>query len=510
MRQSGTARTFLLVALGLAVAVLAGSVWYLATTGVPGDLTGGTDEPGEDGAEGPAELPLGAGGGPRKPRNRTAQEPGEDDDENGGVVEWGRDPHGDVFDVTPDSLRDVLNSNLWPEVCRQIEVLQRDGKPLPDDVVRKLLDLLRTDGRRLDAVMALGLVTDPATGRMLADLALDTTAPEEARVAALEALARSGQDAGFAQVQGLVEGAADDTPLVRAAYRAIAGMGGTDGAKVLLGALAAHGDDHHTDAVLTALAKLRGGDAALAQTLREARSGGDAQKMDLLLRVGTRMGAAAGPELRTEVRALVESPLALSALGEDAEARERLRMSAIYVASAMGGESLDAVIRLVQSESGNVRQAAVNSLRNARGDDAAAKIVGLLEPNSDRATRYEIASALGATASRKATPALHALLDDPDPGVREAAAASLSGVRDPESVPVILGRIDRAKGDRTMAVCYVKALGQIGVNDALPKLDQLAASEDEFWKEIRPWIRQAANRIRTGNPDATGIADRTK
>jgi HEAT repeat protein len=234
--------------------------------------------------------------------------------------------------------------------------------------------------------------------------------------------------------------------------------------------------------------------------------------VNLLLRVGTQMGAASGPELRREIQALVANPTSLAGMEADQEGRDRIRMSAIFVASSMGGDALAAVIQLAKSETGAVRSASLASLRNARGDDSARQILPLLTADADQTTRYEATVALGATGSREATSTLHRLLDDADGAVREAASQSIAKLRDPASIPVALDwiqRIDasraRTPADVVVARNLIQALGQIGAKDALPKLKALLESKEPVWKENESQIRLAINRIDTGNPDSTRI-----
>ena len=200
MREPGSSRTILLVALSAAVAVVVGGGWYLVTSVTPDDL--GIEEGDE---AGPTPLVPGAPG-PHKPGRaaRGTEDPDEETDDD--IIEGDppdRLPEGEVWTVDDESLRRVLKANVWEEVRRQIDVLQSEGKPIAEDVVRALAELLKTDGRRLDAVLALGQIKDPFAGKLLADFAADTSLPDAARVAALDALAKSGQSAGLQQVRQL-------------------------------------------------------------------------------------------------------------------------------------------------------------------------------------------------------------------------------------------------------------------------------------------------------------------
>lgn len=503
----GAARPLLLAVLGLSVATLGGGLYYLATSdaGHETDPDEGDEE--FDVEDGGGDLPPSGAGDPDRRRRGTPRtgENGEEVDGEGDLFFGDRDPEGDVFVVDDASLRGVLAARHFEEIRRQIDVLQREGKVVPADVVQTLLDLLETDALRIDAMLALGQLTDDASGRLLAELAADAGTPEVVRIAALEALSKSGQAAGLTHVRQLVEAATEDNRLTRQALFAMAAMGGRDGVAPLLSFLAAHSDDPLTDAAVTALAKAKGADAVLAQEVRAARDGADAARLQLLLRVGNQTGAKAGDEFRAEVKRLVESPDALAAISESEETRTEVFATAIAVAASMGGDALDAVIRVARDQTGTFRGVALHALRQARGDAAAAGIASLLAPTLDERARRDVIVALGTTESRKATPHLHAALDDPDANVRHAAATGLGQVRDPASVPVILERLEGAKGDFTLAMQYVNALGTIGDKQALPQLEGLLGRDDTFWKSVEPYVRRAITRIDTGNPQATRI-----
>jgi len=492
----------LLVVLGLSVALLGAALYHLATSDAPQDL-GLEDDPEDGGAE-EKGLPLGAPRPGARPRGERTGNGTERDDE--GDIFWGdRDPTGEVFDVTPESLRAVLAERHFEEIRRQINALQEKGTAVPADVVSALLDMLKTEGSRIDAMLALGQITDDATGRALAELAADANAPEEVRVAALEALAKSGQAAGLTHVKQLAETSTADTKLSRQALFALAAMGGRDGVTPLVSLLTAHPDDALTDAVVTALAKARNADAVLAQELRTAREGGDVARLKLLLRIGNQAGTKSGDEMRAEVIRLVESPDALAALPEDPESRLELYATAVAVAASMGGDALDAAVRVARDQTGVPKGVALHALRQARGDAAAASIAKLWTPGLDARTRLDVVGALGSTESRKATPILHEALLDENQSVRHEAAAGIGKVRDPASVPVLLEGLAAAKSDTTLARLYVEALGTIGVKDAVPHLEALVGSDDPVWKMLQGNIRRALNRIHTGNPQAKSI-----
>lgn len=501
-RRHGAAASkgLVVAALVAIVAVGAGSLWYLATSGEPEDdgLSGGGD--GE--VVGPG-LPR---SGVRKPRAGAVQEEDEGDEDEGiedsllPVGKGGREPEGDVFEINEDSLRKVLRLRVWEELLRQIDEWEAKGKTVPRDVVESLLALLRDEGLRLDAVAALGRIHDDATGHALASLASDATAPESVRIAALDALSRSGQAAGVVAVMDLAK--ADlSGPLGRRAVFALAAMGG-DAVPFLLGALDAHPDDETTDALVSALARAKGADGALAGSMRLARAEGDVRRIETLLRLATQSADRTGPELRAEVLQILRNLESVAWKADDEDSKARIYASAISVAAGMGGDAYRDVVRLATGPKSDVQGYAAYALSRGKGDEAAVALSSSLRPDMDPFVRSLVLQALGATGSKKATASLVSALDDADPGVRRSAAAGIAEGRDPAALEAVLARVGSAKGDFELARTYVDAIGRICVKKGLPKLEELQKDPDPFWRDLDPFVRRAVARIESGNPDA--------
>ena len=86
--------------------------------------------------------------------------------------------------------------------------------------------------------------------------------------------------------------------------------------------------------------------------------------------------------------------------------------------------------------------------------------------------------------------------------MRQAAATGLQKIRDPAGMRPVLSHLEKAAPDADFARNLVGALGTIGVVDALPALEKLAASEEDFWRQLRPWVQNAIVRVKTGNPES--------
>jgi HEAT repeat protein len=508
--QFGSARTLLLGALSCAAVVIVVSVALMSTSG---DGPSSSD-PSESGGLG---LPPGPGHRSKvaKPKTTGEEDDGSDDDHElvvpipGELPDGSRDPNGPTYVVDEKSLRAVFALRHWEELRRQIDELQRDGKVVPEDVVKSLMEMLAKEDLRIDAVLVLGGVKDDATGRALAQLALSPDATVESRQAALDALAHSGQKAALPFLQQLVSSPTADEKFVRRAAFAIAAVGGDEATKTLLDLLFQHqdiGDDLH-GAIVSALGKAPDSDAGMAAVMRGARDKGDKAMFQSVVVAAQMKGATIGPEFKAELQRMVESPESFTAFPNE-EDRQIMQATVLPAAAAAG---LVAPVLSIASTSGPMRDVALEALVNARGDAAAKLIADALTKSTDETVRWKLAKALGQTASFKATSTLVALLDDPSVNVRNMAAQSLGQIRDASAVPAMLAHLEKAAPDYPYAHALVESLGQIGANAALPALTKLAASEEEFWRQqLGPFVRNAIARIKTDNPDSMLLDDNKK
>jgi HEAT repeat protein len=504
----GSARTLLLAALALAAVVMVVSVAVLSTSDSSDSSSGGAGR-GEGGG-------LGIRDSKRRPnpaKGESDESDDSDEDEDPEGEEWrspgrsGGGPDGttrlprdgdDEYKIDETSLRAVFAARHWEEIRRQMDVLQEEGKTVPPDLVKELMAMLAKEDTRLDAVLALGGVKDDATGRALAELATSEQASLQERQAALQALAKSGQDSALSAVTRLATDAATSEELLRYALPALAGIGGPQATQTLLDLKKKHAGDPLEDVILNALMKSHGSAAPLSQAMTKALAEGDKETIRTAVLVAQMQGEKAGPEMKAQLESIVSGGASLSGIeSED----ERLVVQGMAMPAAVAMGAVEPVLRAATS-SGPLRDVALHALRQARGDDAAKQIAAALARATDETQRRELTVALGETLSKTATPTLVALLDDPAVNVRNAAARGLGQVRDPAAVKPLLAHLAKATGDRDFANGIVYSLGVIGVNDALPALDKLAASDDEFWRELRPFVQNAATRIRTGNPDS--------
>jgi len=492
----GASRLMLLGILTAVVAIVATAVLV-----VVGGRSGVDDLPEFDDGD-VVEIPV-AGRGGRDHADVGDGDDTEDDPDGIWIPPGTRAPHGDVFVVNEETLRAVLAARHWEEIRRQIDVLQQNGEAIPSDVVDNLISMLEAAETRIDAVLALGGITGADAGRILGEHASNAALPLDSRLAALDALARSGNEGARSQLIALLSAEEVDPRVVRHGAFALGAVGGDGAARALTDLMIRLGPEHRErDAIITALGKSPGAGRVLAGTLRDARDSGNASLAREVIKVAILHGAAAGEEMRLAIRQLIDDPNSLDAVERDSD-RLRLRGSALAAAAAMGGDLLAPVLRVAESDDAGLGGVALHSLRAARGDEAADQIDEAARRASDPKVRRELVTALGETRSRRATGTLIAMLDDSSENVRRAAARGLTLVRDPSSVQPILDRLVSVKGDYNLSRSFIDALGRIGAREALPKLEALRESDDAEWVQVQMFVRNAIHRIESGNPESS-------
>lgn len=145
--------------------------------------------------------------------------------------------------------------------------------------------------------------------------------------------------------------------------------------------------------------------------------------------------------------------------------------------------------RMVQSDNVVERQEGLVLLGRFGGRGALPLLERLAkDPAADAQTRRLAVAALGDVGASASFDVLASLLDDPDPGLVEAAAVALGRLRDGRAVGPLV-RVAREKRAR-LAVLW--SLGAIGDERAVPLLDLEAADPDVY---VAYNARQALKRI---------------
>lgn len=508
-----SARTLLLIALVACGVIGAGGFVVLSNSD---DLDYAVE--GGEGEVTPLR-PLPEQGTARAARDRAGTDAGEGDEDplEEDIVSFAasgsRGPHGDVYHVTAETLSAAVDAWHREEMMRMVDVLQKSGETIPQEIVDLLIEKLERSDLALDALAVLGRIDDDTTGAKLASFAADPSRGLDERRHALAALAKSGQAGARPTLIALVSSTGVDRALLRAALPALAATGGNEAATAIGELLIRDGieDRGLRGPLLGALAATEGSSPVLASMLERARESRDADVAGMVLLAAQQQGEEADATVRSLVRNVMLDELAggIAPDGDEAAAR-RLRAEAIGAAAAMGGDLLPEVVRLALEGQDGIADAAAHGLRNARGEEAADLLAGAVDRAPNERIRYQLVDALGATGSRSATPKLTALLDDEVVNVRMAAAKALSDLRDPKAAPDVLERLNRTD-EHAMARSLVDALGRMGAKKALPRLQQMwdAADEgDAEMKNLEPFVRRAIKRIETGNPDHRELAVR--
>jgi HEAT repeat protein len=498
MRTSkGVARIVMLSVLGLSAALVVVTVYLLAGIG------GGSSSDDDPFSEG--SRPLMPGSITARDRNRGGDgTDGEFDEElddlPGDLAD--RERSGKVHWWTPEDLERALEKRSFEVVRYLVRKGQKNGHTISPEIVAQLVELLKSEDTRIDAKLVLGMITDDATGRTLGEFAANPAYPPEARLAALGALAESGQPAALSHLQAM---AADDElepKLASNALLALAAIDSEDAARSLVNYLRSHPDGPTSSAALTAVGKSPAAGPVLADTLRQARAEGDQDTAWLLIRAAGRQGEAAHEDLRLEVGRVVEDPSSLDFVEKESD-RRKIRTSAVMAAVRM--DMVEQVIRIAEHGDPEMQGVAYYGLRHARGDRAAQELAAAVDRARDAQAKRELIVAIGNTGSRKATETLVRHLDAQDRNIQQAASSGLAQVRDPKAVDPILERLGREGNHFVIDQNYVKALGRIGSKKAKPRLEELlekAEEGDERWSSMAPWIRNALSRIESGNPDS--------
>jgi len=512
--SNGSTRILLLGSLVFSGVILAGSFYLLfSDSGDRESLYDAMDKADDDP---PPERFLGSGV-PGRQRGSDADADSDDplDPDGDGVIgDDPREPFGAVMEMNAERLAASIDRWLEEpgtsgEMRTIIDKLQQKGEAIPPELVARIVkQLLVGEEWEKDVILALGMLTDPVSGLTLSDLATNPAYDERVRGAALEALALSGQDAGLASIVALAESADISDRLLRRAAAALGKMGGAEASRTLVALMVRHQGDSVQDSIVTALARSSGADLDLAQIVREARAQGNVDLTRAVIGVGMRQGANAGPQMRSEIRLIMDDAGALMSV-EDDEQRRRLRGMAVTTAVRMG--MLEEVLGFVEEDTDGLGSVAAHALRAARGDEAAEKIGSAVERARNRRQKRELVAALGETKSFKATERLVALLDHEAVNIRQQAAIGLRKIADPSAAKAILEHLTKKKDEvHAVRLELIDALGRSRAHVALRKLEDWRDSKKSHWEQLRPWIRRAINRIETGNPDTTGMSSEAR
>ncbi|NLE68294.1 MAG: hypothetical protein GX608_12815 [Lentisphaerae bacterium] len=183
------------------------------------------------------------------------------------------------------------------------------------------------------------------------------------------------------------------------------------------------------------------------------------------------------------------------------------RLDAVRELGRIGDpKSAKALVAALSDGNENVRVEAILGLGWMQSKEAVPALLGLLG-SADVRVKSRAIQALGQIGDARAEKAIVALLRDPHPFIAENAIMSAGWLKARSAVPVLLkilsendARIGEQRGRMTTAL---RALGHIGDASALPPLEALAASTNDFPRTRRPGGAAIANIYAT--PQGLGL-----
>jgi hypothetical protein len=205
--------------------------------------------------------------------------------------------------------------------------------------------------------------------------------------------------------------------------------------------------------------------------------------------------AAAPNAPRLDVTGLWDSRGGEVVLSLEAKVRSaalRVPLGAQIVATGPAGDRA-AEIGLVSRGVGDLG-AALAALFALYGADEEAWLRALKAAEADE--QVLALALLGEAKSRRAIPAIGAVLKDPRERVAEAAADALVAIDDERAVPILIGSIQR--GDVRSEVRAIEAISRIGGKEARAYLEMTALGHE--LAEVRALSQAALDRTPRGSP----------
>jgi HEAT repeat protein len=153
-------------------------------------------------------------------------------------------------------------------------------------------------------------------------------------------------------------------------------------------------------------------------------------------------------------------------------------------------QAVEPLIAKLNDPNEGVRQAAAMALGQIKDTQAVQPLIAKLD-DSDKDVRRAVAQVLGEIKDTQAVQPLIAKLDDSDKDVRRAVAQALGEIKDTQAVQPLIAKLDDSDKDVRRAV--VEALGQIKDTRAV---QPLIAKLDDSDKDVRRAVVEALGQIK--------------
>ena len=211
-------------------------------------------------------------------------------------------------------------------------------------------------------------------------------------------------------------------------------------------AAAMKSDDLQIRAAAVEAAATMPGDAVTARLIEQAKSLAPAGRADMLGLLARRGGAAAEAAVVDAIK----------------DADEGVQLAAVTAAAALKGDKVaPALLPLLSSDNGKLRDAARKSLERVDGDRASAAIAAAIPTAASPQLKRDLLSVLTVRGAKGQIAVVADIAgQDPDAGVRQAALGVLEYLAEEKHIPILVSAVVKAKEDPERGAAE-KALGSV-------------------------------------------------
>ena len=194
----------------------------------------------------------------------------------------------------------------------------------------------------------------------------------------------------------------------------------------------------------------------------------------------------------------------LEALGKESDASLRKKIISIVV--SLGEVAIPEIVRRFSDENWYVVRNMVRILREI-GTEKVVQYLNIPLKHEDSRVRKEVVYALSSIGGREAFNLISRMADDPDEEVRQGAIKYLGIMKNKGAVPLLLKLIGKRNPfgcNNSFIISGIDALGEIGAEEAVPRLVQLLKKSTIFARSRNDDVRIAAATAleKTGNEQA--------
>jgi HEAT repeat protein len=182
----------------------------------------------------------------------------------------------------------------------------------------------------------------------------------------------------------------------------------------------------------------------------------------------------------------------LEALGRESDASLRKKIISIVV--SLGEVAIPEIVRRFSDKNWYVVRNMVRILREI-GTEKAVQYLNIPLKHEDPRVRKEVIYTLSTIGGEEALRIISSVADDPDGEVRQGAIKYLGAMRNKGAVPLLLKLIHRRNlfgRNNSLIISGIEALGEIGAEEAVPRLVRLLGESTIFARSRNDGVRIAA------------------